>query len=182
MNASQTAAAVWIVQSCRAVTVCFKNVGHVARAQNGDISRRRLRSWEAIPILHQPEIAHRMAENADADPAAAELRSWTAFRMRHQLGLPSNMADIAEMRSGLLPHRFEFRAPCARMRRAHTHGAFEKEQTHRSVKSDKRLSPRRQKHTQVALQETLALRPLFIVEVPLAPVMITSAEAILWRW
>jgi hypothetical protein len=50
------------------------------------------------------------------------------------------------------------------------------------VKSNKRLSPPRQKHTQLALQETLALRPLFIVEVPPATPMMTSAEAILWRW
>jgi hypothetical protein len=105
MNASQTAAAVWIVQSCRAVTVCFKDVSHVAGAQYRDISRSRLRSREAIPILHQPQIAYRATENTDADAATAELRSRTTFGMRHHfLSCHCNMAD---MRSHP-PHRSKF--------------------------------------------------------------------------
>src|SRR5579863_5686248 len=105
MNASQTAAAVWIIQSGRAVTVCFKNIGDVPCAQDGDISRRRVGSWEAVPVLYKPEVANRMTENADADAAAAELRPRTTFRMRHDfLGC---CCDMADMRSHL-PRWFEF--------------------------------------------------------------------------
>src|ERR1700683_4582524 len=105
MDASQTTAAIWIVQSGCAVSVCLKNKGNVTRAEDSDIPGRRLGSREAIPILHQPKIAYRVTENANADPAAAELRSRTTFGMGHHfLGCHCNMAD---MRSRL-PHRSKF--------------------------------------------------------------------------
>ena len=117
MDARQTAAAVGIVERRRAVPVGLKNVGHMARTQDGDISRRRLRSREPIPVLHQPKIAHRMTENADAHPAAAELRLCTAFGMRHHLGSRARCRDMADMR-GNLSYRFErpHRAPVRAVR------------------------------------------------------------------
>src|ERR1700733_1798533 len=105
MDASQTAAAIWIVQSGCAIAVCLKNKSNVSRAEDSDIPSRRLASWEAIPILHQPEIAYRVTENANADPTTTKLRSRTTFGMRHHLlGCRCNMAD---MRSHP-PHRSKF--------------------------------------------------------------------------